>query len=363
MAALFAGQCLFAQSIDVYFGTYSKANASEGIYHATLNLKNGTLSNVDLACKIQDPSYVAIHPNSKFVYAVTERDPGEISAFRIEPGSNKLTLINKSPSQGASPCHLCISRDGRTLLVANYGSGTVASIPLNTDGSLAEPASVIRHTGSSINPQRQKGPHAHSINLSPDNRFAYVTDLGVDKIMVYKFEAKTGRLSPNNPSEFKLTPGAGPRHFSFSPNGEFAYVINELDETIVVLKVDVESGKLSSIQAISTLPAGFSGTSYCAAVRVHPSGKFLYGSNRGHDSIAMYKIDPENGTLTLLGFQHAGIKTPRDFNIDPTGQFCIVANQDANTVLIFRINQQSGWLEPLEQVIKIGKPVCVSFVK
>jgi len=346
---------------EIYFGTYTKQNSSEGIYHATLNLKTGTLSDVDLACKIQDPSYLEMHANAKFVYAVTEREQGTVSAFAIEPGQHQLKLINTVSTKGSLPCHLCISRDGRTLLAANYGSGSVASFSINTDGSLTGPISFMQHAGSSVHLQRQEGPHAHSINLSPDNRFAYAADLGIDKVLIYKFDPKSGELSPNQPAEVKIKPGAGPRHLSFNPAGRFAYVINELDETIVVFAHDEQSGALTELQTRSTLPNGFSGASYCAEVRVHPNGKFLYASNRGHDSIVIYTIDPEKGTLMLRGFQNTGIKTPRNFAIDPTGQYCVVGNQDADSVVIFRIDQDTGELNPTDQVAKIGAPICVLF--
>ncbi|MFA6568014.1 MAG: lactonase family protein [Victivallales bacterium] len=362
-ASLLAMQTLAAQPVDVYFGTYNKDGFPKGIYHAVLDLKTGGLSSPQIAGEASNPSFIEIHPNSKFLYAVTERDPGAVSAFAIDPETKRLRLINTSKSCGNNPCHISISADGRVLLVANYSSGSVASIPVNNDGSLAEPASSIQHTGSSVNPQRQKEPHAHSINFSPDNRFAYVADLGLDKIMVYRLDPESGKLLPNDPSEIRIKPGAGPRHFTFTPDGKFAYLINELDETVVAFVHDPKNGNLSEIQTISTLPEGFTGASYCAEARVHPNGKFLYGSNRGHNSIVAYKINPEKGTLTLLGFQNSGIKNPRNFNIDPTGRFCIVANQDSDTVQVFRINQETGLLEPTEHVIKIGKPVCVRFLR
>lgn len=362
MVSLLAMQTLTAQSMDVYFGTYDKDGFPKGIYHAVFDPKTGSLSSPELAATASNPTFLEIHPNSKFLYSVTERDPGAVSAFAIDPETKKLRLINSAKSCGKGPCHVTVSSDGRVLLAANYGSGSVASIPINKDGSLGEPASFIQHNGSSVNPKRQEGPHAHSINLSPDNRFAYVADLGLDKIMVYKLDSESGKLLPNDPPEIKIKPGAGPRHFTFSPNGKFAYLINELDETMIAFTYDPKNGNLTEIQTISTLPEDFKGASYCAEVRVHPNGKFVYGSNRGHDSIVTYKTDPDKGTLTLLGFQNSGIKNPRNFNIDPTGRFCIVANQDSDTVQVFRINQETGLLEPTDQVIKIGKPVCVRFV-
>jgi len=351
------------QKINVYFGTYTNANSSDGIYHSVLDLMTGGLSNPELAHAASNPTFLEIHPSSKFLYSVTERNPGEVSAFAIDPATRKLALINKSSTEGKGPCHLCISSDGKALLVANYGSGSVASIRINGDGSLAGPASSFQHTGSSVNPGRQKEPHAHSVNLSPDNRFAYVADLGIDKIMVYKLDSGTGKIVQNDPPEIKIKPGAGPRHFTFSPDGKSAYLINELGNTIIAFAYDPENGKLSEIQTISTLPESYSGISICAEVRVHPNGKFLYGSNRGHDSIAAYKVDPARGTLSLLGFHNSGIKNPRNFNIDPSGRFCVVANQDSDSVIVFRIDQQSGLLEPTGHSIKVGKPVCVRFLQ
>jgi 6-phosphogluconolactonase len=350
------------QTLDVYFGTYNKDGFPKGIYHAVLDLNTGSLSSPEVAAEASNPTFLEIHPNSKFLYSVTERDPGAVSAFAIDQETKKLRLVNSSHSCGKGPCHLSISNDGRVLLVANYGSGSVASIPINKDCSLAEPASSIQHSGSSADPRRQEGPHAHSINFSPDNRFAYAADLGLDKIMIYKID-ESGKLLPNDPPEVKIRAGAGPRHLTFTPNGKFAYLINELDETMVAFVYDPKTGNLTEIQTVSTLPEDFKGTSYCAEVKVHPNEKFLYGSNRGHDSIVTYKIDPEKGTLTLLGFQNSGIKNPRNFNIDPSGRFCIVANQDSDTVIVFRINQETGLLEPTEHVIRIGKPVCVRFLK
>ncbi|MEI6168509.1 MAG: lactonase family protein [bacterium] len=355
-------QALAEPALDVYFGTYTKPPLSEGIYHATLDLKTGTLSPATLACPAKDPTFLEIHPDHQFIYAVTERNPGAVSAFAIDPATKKLTLLNTSPTGGKGPCHVCISSDGNTLLVANYGGGSVASIPINKNGTLAEPASIIQHAGSSINPKRQNEPHVHSVNLSPDNRFAYVADLGLDKIMIHRRDAKTSRLLPNEPAEIKIKPGAGPRHLSFGPGGKFAYLINELDNTIIAFAYEPKTGGLSEIQTISSLPEGYTGETTCAEVRVHPGGKFLYGSNRGHDSIVIYKINPDTGRLTLLGFQNSGIKNPRNFNIDPTGQYCVVANQDANTVIVFRINPESGMLAPTGQAITIGAPVCVRFM-
>jgi 6-phosphogluconolactonase len=252
---------------------------------------------------------------------------------------------------------------GKNVLVANYGSGSASVIPIQSNGALAEPAGFVQHQGSSANPRRQKGPHAHSINVSPDNRFAFVADLGVDKIMIYKLDIEKGTIKKNNPPFAKLKPGAGPRHFTFHPNGKYAYVINELDCTITAFNYEPNSGALSDIQTITTLPNYFDGKNTCAEVRVHPTGRFLYGSNRGHDSIAVYRINQNNGTLTFVEHETADIKTPRNFNIDPAGKFCIVANQAGDSVVVFRINQKTGELGPTEHKISIARPVCVRFLR
>ncbi len=361
-ASLLAMQTLSGvTALDVYFGTYTAKSKSEGIYRSTLDMKTGKLLEPELAVKAGNPSFIEIHPNGKFLYAVTEGKAGTVVAYAIDP-AGKLKLLNECASGGSGPCHLAIDRGGRALLVANYSSGSIASIPINTDGTLsATPVSVIQHKGSSVNPKRQKDPHAHSMNFSPDERFVFAADLGLDKIMIYKMDTATGRMEANTPAFATVKPGAGPRHLTFSPDGRFAYVINELDETMTAYAYDAKSGALTEIQHISTLPGDFKGVSWCAEVRVHPGGKFLYGSNRGHDSIVIYKIDPEKGTLTLSGFQNAGIKNPRNFNLDPSGRFCVVANQDSDSVCTFRINSETGALEPVGGSITVGKPVCVRF--
>ena len=356
---------VYAESLPVYFGTYtSGANAGKGIYRSVIDTDTGELSAPVLATEAGNPSFIEIHPGGKFLYAVSESgDAGTVNAFAIDPDTGNLKLLNSRPSGGSSPCHVNIDRSAKNVLVTNYSSGSASVIPIAADGSLAEPTGFVQHEGSSVNPQRQKGPHAHSVNLSPDNRFAFVADLGLDKVMVYKLDVDKGTIAANDPAFAKVKPGAGPRHFAFGADGRYAYVINELDGTITAFKYEPASGTLTEIQTISTLPADFHGSNGCAEVRVHPSGKFLYGSNRGDDSIAVYRIDPAKGTLTFVEHERAGIKTPRNFNIDPTGKFCIVANQGGNSVVVFRIDQKTGALEPTGNKISIGRPVCIRFLQ
>jgi 6-phosphogluconolactonase len=269
----------------------------------------------------------------------------------------------KAPTGGAGPCYVTVDRAGKNVLVANYGGGSVAVVPIGPEGRLeTEHSAFVQHRGSSANPQRQEGPHAHSIVLDAANRFAFAPDLGLDKILVYRFDPAKGTLAPNDPPAAKLAAGAGPRHFDFHPSGRFAYAINELNSTIAAFRYDPERGRLADLQTIGTIPQGASGENDPADVHVHPSGRFLYGSNRGFNSIVAYAIDEDSGRLTLIGQQTEGIKNPRNFAIDPTGKFLLAANQDADTVVIFRIDPDRGTLEPTGHLVKVPKPVCLKFL-
>ncbi|MFB0553791.1 MAG: lactonase family protein [Phycisphaerae bacterium] len=355
-----------AKSLPVYFGTYTSRgeNSSKGIYRSVLDLETGKLSNPALAAEVRNPSFLEIHPSRKFLYAVSESGgAGSVSAYAIDGDTGELKLLNQKPSGGAGPCHVSIDHAGRNVLVANYGSGSASVIPIKSDGRLEEPTGFVQHAGSSVNPGRQKGPHAHSINVSPDDRFAFVADLGIDKVMIYRLDIEKGTIVANSPGFAKVRPGAGPRHFAFGPSGKYAYVINELDCTVTAFAYDPASGALTGVQTITTLPNAFDGSNSCAEVRVHPSGKFLYGSNRGHDSIVVYRVDLDKGTLTFVEHETADIKTPRNFNIDPTGKFCLVANQGGDSVVVFRINRETGALEPTGHKISVARPVCVRFLR
>ena len=287
---------------------------------------------------------------------------GTVSAYSISQDTGELTYINRRLTGGTIPCHVQVNRAGNSLLLANYGSGSVASFPIEDSGGLGEAVSAFQHEGSSVNPERQEGPHAHSINLDPANRFAFVPDLGTDRVMFYRFDAETGILEPNDPPFVEAEPGSGPRHFDFHPNGRHAYVINELASTITAYDYDAERGALSPIHTVSTLPEGFQGSTTCADVHVSSDGRFVYGSNRGHDSIARFSVDQESGRLTPTGHTPTQGRTPRNFGIDPSGELLLAANQDSDTIVTFRIDQASGDLIPTGHVAEVPMPVCLKFV-
>lgn len=363
IAAVFsvvAVSAVSAESIDVYFGTSTRGGSSKGIYRSVLDMSSGKLSEPVLAVEAVNPSFIEFHPNGKFLYAVSPSGKGgSVGAYALDTDTKALKLLNQQPSGGVWPCYVSLDHTGKNVLIANYSSGSASVLPIKADGSLAKPTAVVQHTKSNSG----KEPHAHSINVSPDNRFALVADLGIDKIMIYKLDVEKGTLTAGNPAYAKLKPGSGPRHFCFSPDGKSIYVINEHGSTMTVFAYQADSGTLTEVQTITTLPEGFDGKNWCAEVRVHPSGKFLYGSNRGHDSIVVYKINLTDGKLTYVEHETGDIKTPRNFNIDPTGKFCIVANQDSNSVVVFRIDQKTGSLSPTGHKITIGSPICVRFLK
>ncbi len=355
-------------TVSVYIGTYTGAK-SQGIYLARFDSASGRLGAPELAAKTTNPSFLAAHPNGRFLYAVGEtgnfrgKPVGMVSAFGIAADGGKLTLINEQSSGGAGPCHLAVDRTGKWLLVANYGSGSIAVLPIAEDGALGEPAATVQHHGSSVNPQRQEGPHAHFITPGPAGPFVLTCDLGLDKVLVYRLDPAKGTLVPNDPPWASLKPGAGPRHLAFHPNGRLLFVITEMGSSLTAFSWDSRRGALKELETVSTLPAGFAGRSACAEVQVHPSGKFLYGSNRGHDSIAVFAVESRTGKLSLLEFQSTQGKTPRHFAIDPTGRWLLAENQDSDNIVVFRLDTQTGRLTPAGQEIQVGSPVCVEFVR
>jgi len=358
-----------ADDVFVYFGTYTGAK-SKGIYVSRLDLASGALSAPELAAETASPSFLAIHPSGNFLYAANEvgnyegKASGSVSAFAVDRRTGMLTALNRQPSVGAGPAHLVVDRTGQNVLVANYGGGSVAVLPI--DGGRLKPASAfVQHSGSSVNPERQKEPHAHSINVDAANRFAYAADLGLDKVLIYRFNARDGSLVANDPPFASVPPGSGPRHLAFHPNGRFAYVINEMLCTVTAFSSDATRGALTALQTISTLPAGqpVLPTYSTADVQVHPSGRFLYGSNRGHDSIVVFAIDEKSGRLTYVENQPTQGSTPRGFGIDPSGTFLLAANQRSDSVVVFRIDRRTGRLTPAGHKIDVGAPVCVTFVR
>jgi len=355
----------------VYFGTYTNTQKSKGIYVSRLDTEAGTLSAAELAGETPSPSFLTIDSTGRFLYAVNEVNEykglpaGVVSAFMIDRTSGMLKWLNQQSSQGPSPAHLTIDRESRNVLVANYGGGSVAVLPIAKDGKLKTASGFVQHNGSSVNKLRQTSPHAHSITLDPTGQFVYVADLGLDWIVIYQLDARRGVLQLNDPPNAKVEPGAGPRHFSVHPSGRYGYVINELNCTVTAFTRDPNNGGLTQLQTVSALPpkvavqSGYSG----AELEVHPSGRFLYTSVRGHNSIAVYTIDQNTGKLTYVENTPTQGDTPRGFGIDPDGKFLIAGNQNSDTVVVFKIDQQTGKLTPTGSQIEVGAPVCVKFVK
>lgn len=354
----------------VYFGTYT-TDKSKGIYVSRLDLSSGALTPPELAAETPNPSFLAVHPSGNFLYAANEvrtlndQPGGAVSGFAVDRTTGKLTALNQQSSRGSGAVYLVVDKAGRNVLVANYGGGSVAVLPIEKDGGLKAASAFVQHTAPSAAAGTQVRPRAHSINLDPANRFAYAADLGLDQVRIYRFGSEAGSLEANEPPFVSLDPGAGPRHFAFHPKGRFAYVINEKHVTVRAFSHDADRGGLTPIQTISTLPPGESveiGYS-TAEVQVHPSGKFLYGSNRGHNSIAVFTIDAASGRLTFVEAKPTQGTTPRGFGIDPTGQYLLVAHQRSDSVVVFRIDPASGRLKPTGHTIALGSPACVKFVE
>jgi 6-phosphogluconolactonase len=354
------------RALPVYVGTYTSGK-SEGIYLYRLDLTSGELRHVATTKGVKDPSYLTLARNGRYLYAVNEveefagKKSGAVSAFAIEPGTGALRLLNQQPSLGGAPCYIITDQTGKFVLIANYIGGNTAVLPVNRDGSLGTATDLQQDLGASINPARQEGPHAHCIVIAPANRFAYGCDLGADKVMIYRFDQRRGKLSPNRTPFVRAKPGAGPRHLTFHPAGGYVYVINELDNSVTVYAQDPARGDLNALQTVPTLPPDFSGANTGADIHVSPNGRFLYCSNRGHDSIATFAVDSRNGRLAFTAHEPTGGKTPRNFVIDPTGRFLLAANQNSDTIVVFRIDQQTGRLRPTGKVAEVPSPVCLKF--
>lgn len=373
-SALLALEGNQASKYRVYFGTYTRPGQSEGIYRCDFDPATGQLSAPALAVATKDPSFLVIHPSKKFVFAVGEsgaprekgKPPGAgaVSAFAVDPSTGDLKLINQESSHTSGPCYITVDKAGKNVLIANYGGGGCGVLPVGDDGKLGPLQSYQQHTGTGGYAVRPNPPRAHSINLDPQSRFAVCADAGIDQLMIYQFDSAAGTLTPNKPASVTTGPAAAPRHTCFHPSGRFFYAINEHEMTMSVFGYDGETGKLTELQKISTLPPGeIKQKGYSTAeVVCHPSGKFLYGSNRGQNSIVAFKIDESTGMLTLVGHQGEGIKTPRNFNVDPTGKFCLVENQDGGNVFVFAIDQQTGALTKNVCTIPLSMAVCAKFM-
>jgi len=350
----------------VYIGTYTGPK-SQGIYVYKFAAATGKLTPLGLAAESTNPTFLAIHPNHRYLYAANEinnfdgQKSGSVSAFSIDRKTGKLTLLNIVASGDPGSCHLVVDKTGKYVLVANYGVGSVAAFPILADGRLGKATAFLPHSGHSVDPKRQEAPHAHSIYVSPDNHFVVSADLGTDQVYVYRFDATKGTLVPNQPPSAAVPPGTGPRHFAFHPSAKFAYVIEEMGSSLTVFSYDAARGVLALLETIKTVPSDYKGYNDCAELYIHPSGRFLYGSNRGHDSITVFALDPVKGTPTAIEYVPTQGKTPRSFGIDPTASYLIAANQDSNTLVVFRIDAKTGRLTPTGQKEDVQSPVCVVF--
>ncbi len=356
-----------SDDLRVYVGTYTRGE-SKGIHALRLERQSGELTSPKVAAETVSPSFLALHPNGRFLYAANEvgkfkgEAGGGVSAFAIGRRSGELTPLNDQLSGGGGPCHLVVDKTGRYVLVANYGGGSVSVLPIGEDGRLGKASAFVQHEGSSVNPRRQKGPHAHSINLSNDNRFAVVADLGMDKVMIYRFDADKGTLEPGEQPFVKTPAGGGPRHFAFHPNGRLAFSNLELTSEVASFVYRAGRGQLQVNMKVSTLPDGPVAGNSTAEVQVHPNGRYVYCSNRGHNSIAVFRLNQKTGGLRRVGNVPTGGEIPRNFGLDPSGAFLVAANQKSGNLVVFRINQETGLPEATGHSVEIPSPVCVKFL-
>jgi 6-phosphogluconolactonase len=351
-----------------YVGNYTTKTESKGVYKFRFDTVTGKMTALELAGETKDPSWVVVHPGGKYLYAANEMGkPSTVSAFAIEPKTGKLTFLNDMPALGLDPCHLSFDRTGKFLFSANYNSGNVVVYPILADGKLGDHTALQEDTGKvGPNTKRQDRSHAHWIGASENNKLVYVADLGLDQVLIYKFDSAKGTLSPAvvdrpNTTAPEFKPGTGPRHVAFSKNGKFMYVLGELGSSITVFE-SASPAKFTSLQEIPMLPAGFSGRNDAAEIEIHPSGRFLYASNRGHDSIVTYAIDAKTGKLTLIEDVPTGGKEPRHFAIDPSGNFLLAENQNTNAIVEFRIDQATGKLTPTGETLTTPSPICLAFL-
>jgi len=359
------------ERLFVYIGTYTQGNSqSEGIYVYQFDPSTGSLSPVSTVKGIENPSFLKVSPKGGFLYAVSEvfeaqgKPGGELRAYSIDRQNGALSHLNSQSTHGACPCHVNVDQAEQYAMVSNYMGGNIAILPLKKDGSLRPASDVVQHRGcSNVNPERQEGPHAHSVTMSPDNKFVIAADLGQDMLRTYKLDIEEGKLLSVEENRVLTTPGAGPRHMDFHPDGRYVFLVNELENSIISYKYHKETGALKMLSTVSTLPDEFQGESIAADIHVHPNGKFLYASNRGHDSLVIFSIDENTGELKVLGFQSTRGEHPRNFCIDPGGSFLLAANKDSNNIVTFEIDKATGFLWPKGQAVHVPQPVCLAFLE
>jgi 6-phosphogluconolactonase len=361
VVAGFYGQPLFGADMFVYFGTH-RAGTNVGFSLAHFDTDTGVLTKPEFLIQSPAPAYFVIHPDGRQLYTCNSGSLGTVSAYEIEPHTGVLKFLNRVPAGGLDTSYVSLDQSGRYLFAANYQGGNIAAFALKPDGSIGDRTAFVQDTGKGVNPLRQTHAYAHSIITDPSNRFALAADLGVDKIFVYHFNAEDGSLSPNNPPSVSVAPGSGARHVKFHPNGRWVYLINEIASTIIAFNWDSTNGTLTEFQTVSALPADFKGTSACAEIMVHPNGKFLYASNRGDDTLAVFAIDQTTGQLTLVEHVPSGGKMPRNFAFDPTGKWILCSNHDSNNALVFRVDENTGKLTPTGQPVSVPYPFCERFL-
>ena len=356
-----------ANDMFVYFGTHTDA-PGRGFSLARFDTATGVLTKPEFLIEAAAPAFFVVHPDGRHLYASNSiktfrgQPVGAVSAYAIDPATARLTLLNQQPSGGADASYVELDRTGRYLFVANYEGGNIAAFALQPDGSIGKRTAFFQHTGSSVNPQRQKHAYAHSIKIDPTNRFALVGDLGLDKVFLYRFDARDGSMQPSQPPFVEVAPGSGPRHLTFHPNGRFVYVLTEMGSTVIAYAWDSARGALAEIETVSTLPTAFEGVNNCAEIRVRPDGKFLYASNRGHDSLAVFAIDATTGRLTIVERVPTGGKLPRNFEFDPTGRWLLVTNHGSDNAVVFRIDQNTGRLTQAGLPVPVPSPFCERFL-
>ena len=366
LAPLFLAHLAMAQIM--YVGTYTEGT-SKGIYAYRFDATTGKLASMGLMAETPDPTFLALHPSGKYLYAVNElntfqgKKTGGVTAYSIDRATGKLTQLNQVSSGGPGPCHLIVDATGKTLMVANYAGGSFASFPIGADGKLGEAASFIQETGSSVDKSRQSEPHAHSVNLPKNNKFMLGADLGTDKIMIFRLDAAHGKITPSDPPSASVKPGSGPRHMVIAPDQKHVYVLSEMGSSVTTFEYNPDTAAMKELDMVSALPAGFKGQSSGAEIAIANNGNFVYASNRGNDSIAVFRVDKKTGKLTLIQNQSTLGKQPRAFALDPTGNYLIAGNQQTNTMATFKVDRNTGMLSPTGDKYDLGAPVTFVFLK